>query len=303
MLAKGTYGYCTYLLGGRPAEIDRPGVHVRSSPHPARMPGGKLAGMGERTSYTPGTFSWTDLTTTDQDAAKAFYGELFGWEAIDNPVGDGVVYSMMQIDGKDVAAISPQNQQQREMGAPPAWNSYITVESADETLEKAKQLGGSVHAPAFDVMDVGRMGVVQDPQGAYFLAWQAKTHVGAALVNAPGALSWNELATTDPEASAAFYAELFGWTAEPFEGSAMPYWTIANKDGHTNGGIRPAMEQEPTYWLVYFGSADIDADVAKVSELGGSQIVEPMDIGVGKIGVAQDPQGAVFALYAGQFEP
>ena len=74
--------------------------------------------MGERTAYTPGTFSWTDLTTTDQDGAKAFYTELFGWEADDNPVGEGMVYSMMIVGGKPVAAISPQPQQQREMGAP-----------------------------------------------------------------------------------------------------------------------------------------------------------------------------------------
>ena len=87
--------------------------------------------MGERTQYAPGTFSWTDLTTTDQDAAKAFYGSLFGWEADDRPVGDDMVYSIMRIDGKDVAAISPQPEMQRDAGAPPAWNSYVTVESAD----------------------------------------------------------------------------------------------------------------------------------------------------------------------------
>src|SRR5947209_5706284 len=62
--------------------------------------GGRVAAVSERTKYTPGTFSWTDLTTTDQDAAKTFYSGLFGWEAQDNPVGDGVVYSMMMLDGK-----------------------------------------------------------------------------------------------------------------------------------------------------------------------------------------------------------
>ncbi len=259
--------------------------------------------MGERTKYTPGTFSWTDLTTTDQEAAKAFYCELFGWEATDNPVGEGVVYSMMRLDGKEVAAISPQPEQQRDAGAPPAWNSYITVESADQALERAKQLGATVHAPAFDVFDFGRMGVVQDPQGAFFLVWEPKSHIGASLVNAPGALSWNELATPDMDASASFYTELLEWTATPLEGSQMPYMVIKNKDGWNNGGIRPAMGPEPPYWLVYFGTDDIEASSAKVSELGGSQIMGPMEIGPGKFAIAQDPQGAVFALYAGAFEP
>jgi uncharacterized protein len=259
--------------------------------------------MGERTDYTPGTFSWTDLATTDQDAAKAFYTALFGWESQDNPVGDGVVYSMMLIDGKPVGAISPQPQQQREAGVPPAWNSYITVESADQATEHAKQLGGTVHAPAFDVLDVGRMAVVQDPGQAYFMVWEPKAMIGAALVNAPGALSWNELATTDMDTAAGFYAELFGWSTEAMEGSEMPYLVIQNRDGHSNGGIRPVMPPDvPPHWLVYFGSADVASDLSRVSDLGGTQLMGPMPIGPGTIGVVQDPQGAVFALYGGHFD-
>jgi predicted enzyme related to lactoylglutathione lyase len=257
--------------------------------------------MGERPKYTSGTFSWTDLTTTDQEAAKAFYGDLFGWELIDNPVGDGMVYTIARIGGKDVAAISPQPEQQRDAGAPPAWNTYITVDSADQALERAKALGGTVHAPAFDVMDLGRMGVVQDPQGAFFLAWEPKTNIGAQLVNAPGAMSWNELATPDLDASARFYSELFGWTFEEVEGTGMPYRMIKNADGNTNGGMRPAAESEPPYWLVYFGTDDIDAAVARAAEHGGTVLMGPMDIGMGKIAAVQDPQGAVFALFAGEF--
>jgi uncharacterized protein len=259
--------------------------------------------MGERTDYTPGTFCWTDLTTTDQAAAKAFYGDVFGWEPVDFPVGDDVVYSMMRIDGKDVAAISPQPEQQRDAGVPPAWNSYIAVDSADEALDRAKQLGADVHAPAFDVMDAGRMGVVQDPQGAFFLVWQAKDHPGAGLVNTSGALSWNELASPDMDASAAFYGELFGWSVEPIEGE-MPYLTVLNREGWNNGGIRPVMPPgTPPHWLVYFGSDDVAGAIREITERGGDQLVGPMDIGAGEIAVAQDPQGAVFALFAGAFQP
>jgi uncharacterized protein len=258
--------------------------------------------MSERTKYTPGAFSWTDLTTTDQDAAKQFYSRLFGWTAIDNPIGENMVYSMMQIDGKDVGAISPQPQQQRDAGVPPVWNSYVTVESADDAADRAQKLGATVHAPAFDVFDAGRMAVIQDPQGAFFEVWEPKQHIGSSLVNAPGALTWNELASTDPDASAEFYGELFGWKVEPFEGMQMTYLGIQNSDGHSNGGIRSAMENEPSYWLVYFGTADIDADTGRAGELGGTTLVPPTDIGVGKIAVLQDPQGAVFALYAGRFD-
>src|SRR5271154_259513 len=259
--------------------------------------------MGERTKYVAGAFCWADLTTTDQEAAKAFYGGLFGWQAEDMPVDDGAFYSMMSVDGKTVAAIAPQPQQQRDAGAPPLWNSYISVEDADAAVERAKELGGSAHAPAFDVMEAGRMGVIQDPQGAYFMVWQPRGNIGAALVNAPGALVWNELQSPDPDASASFYGELFGWKSQQAPGMQETYLSIKNGDAN-NGGIRelnpPGM---PPNWLVYFGAEDIDVALARVQELGGAKIAGPIDIEIAKIAVAQDSQGAVFALYAGALEP
>ncbi|HEV3230510.1 MAG TPA: VOC family protein [Solirubrobacteraceae bacterium] len=259
--------------------------------------------MGERTQYSPGQFCWTDLTTTDQNAAKRFYSGLFGWEAEDVPVGEGFFYSMQRLGGKDVAAISPQPQQQRDAGAPPAWNSYVSVQSADAAVNRAKELGATVHAPAFDVMEAGRMGVIQDPQGAYFAVWEPRQQFGAALVNGPGALSWNELASPDLDASAAFYSGLFGWTISPFEGSPQRYLIIRNGDA-TNGGMRELDPSGmPPHWLVYFGTEDIDTGLAKVEELGGTRMAGPIDIGMAKIGIVADPQGAIFALYAGQFEP
>jgi uncharacterized protein len=259
--------------------------------------------MGERTSYTPGTFCWADLSTTDPDAAKEFYTGLFGWEVNDLPAGDDQVYSMMMVDGKSVTAIAAQPKQQRDAGVPPMWNSYIAVESADRAAERARELGANVHAPAFDVMDAGRMAVIQDPQGAFFMPWEAKQTIGAQLVNGPGLLSWNELASPDVDGSAEFYSELFEWKTEPFEGMQMPYITIQTKDGHGNGGIRPVMPPDaPPHWYVYFGADDAAATLERATELGGSALVEATDIGIGQIAVIQDPQGAVFALFAGRFE-
>jgi len=258
--------------------------------------------MGERTSYTAGTFSWVDLSTTDQPGAKQFYSELFGWTSTDNPIGDGIVYSMMHKDGKDVAAISPQPQQQAEAGVPPMWNNYVTVASADQAATRAAELGANVHAPPFDVMEVGRMAVIQDPQGAFFQVWEPKAHIGASLVNAPGSLSWNELASPDLDGTKSFYSALFGWAFEAMEGSPIPYTIIKNGD-RSNGGVRPpAPGEPPAYWLVYFGCEDTDATLAKVAELGGKKLAGPYEMGPGKIAIAIDPQGAVFALYSGHFD-
>jgi predicted enzyme related to lactoylglutathione lyase len=151
------------------------------------------------------------------------------------------------------------------------------------------------------VFDSGRMGVVQDPQGAHFAVWQAGSNIGAQLVNAHGALSWDELYTPDIEASARFYGELFGWTTQQMEGMEMPYLVIQTEAGRGNDGIT-TMEGVPPNWLVYFGTNDIDRSVAQVGELGGSTQMGPLDIGVGTIAVVSDPQGATFALFAGRFE-
>jgi predicted enzyme related to lactoylglutathione lyase len=259
--------------------------------------------MGERTQYTPGTFCWTDLTTPDQEASKAFYSELFGWEAEDMPVGDGASYSMMRVGGKDVAAIAPQQPQQREAGIPPTWNSYVSVESADAAAQRAGQLGATVHMPPFDVLEAGRMAVIQDPQGAIFFVWEAHQHFGAALVNQPGALVWNELSSPDIDGSIAFYSGLFGWTIEPAPNTPEPYFGIKNGDAN-NGGIRELTQPNtPPHWLVYFGCEDIDSALAKVEELGGSKMVGPMDIQIAQIAIVHDPQGGMFALYDGQYQP
>jgi predicted enzyme related to lactoylglutathione lyase len=145
------------------------------------------------------------------------------------------------------------------------------------------------------------MAVIQDPQGAFFIVWEPKTHIGAGLVNAPGALCWNELASPDLDASPGFYGELFGWQVEPIQGGPMRYLTIKNGDA-SNGGMRETQPQEPPNWLVYFAVPDVDATLAKVNELGGSTLAGPFEMATGKIAVVRDPQGAVFALYAGQLE-
>jgi predicted enzyme related to lactoylglutathione lyase len=259
--------------------------------------------MPQRTNYTTGTFSWIDLTTPDQEASKRFYGELLGWSFEDLPVGEGGYYTMAVVDGQHVAAIAPQPDQQRDAGVPALWNSYITVDSADAASDRATSLGGTAHTTAFDVMDAGRMAVLQDPHGAYFMVWEPRQNPGAGIVNAPGALTWNELTTPDLDASEDFYGGLFGWTTEIASGP-MEYRVIKTAAGRNNGGMRPPMPPEtPPFWLVYLGTADITAAAAKVTELGGKVLAPPMVIeGMGELAVAADSLGGVFALYAGNFE-
>ena len=260
--------------------------------------------MGERTSHTPGTFSWVDLSTSDPVDAKRFYGGLFGWTFDDLPVGDGIVYTMCRVDGKSVCAISGQAEQERSQGIPPHWNNYVTVEDVDASTAKAKELGANVIVEPFDVMDVGRMSVIADPTGAVLSLWEARTSIGAELVNVPGALTWNELATNDVERAKEFYGGLLGWRLEDMEGGGMTYTMIHNGD-RPNGGIRPQSELEagvPPNWLAYFAAERVDDSIAKAGELGGRVLVEPVTVPAGRFAAIGDPQGAVFAVFEGDFD-
>ncbi|HMQ52522.1 MAG TPA: VOC family protein [Anaerolineae bacterium] len=249
-------------------------------------------------SYSPGTFCWTDLTTPDPAGAKAFYTQLFGWEAVDLPVGPDMVYTTMNLEGKNVAALFQMDPEQQAQGVPPHWISYVSVANAAESAARAKALGGTVMVDAFDVMEEGRMAVIQDPTGGILSLWEPKRHIGARIVNEPGTLSWNELATRDTEKAKAFYTQLFGWNTQVQEMPTMTYTTFLN-NGRMNAGML-AMTEEwgdmPPHWMVYFAVADCDASAEKVTALGGQVHVPPTDIPVGRFAVVGDPQGAVFTI-------
>lgn len=251
--------------------------------------------MPEVTSYAQGTPNWVDLQTTDQDAAKSFYAALFGWTFDDYPMPEGGAYSMAKLGGHDVAAISGQSPEMVAAGAPPMWNTYLAVDSADEAAAKVEAAGGKLAMGPFDVMEAGRMAFVMDPSGAAVALWQAKDHVGAALVNEPGTVIWNELVSTDSSA-ARFYEQVVGLTTSDTEMGGDSYTMFQVQDRPVGGTTAPQMPGVPNHWHVYFAVADADAAVAQATEHGGSVLTDPFDSPVGRMATIRDPQGAVFSI-------
>jgi predicted enzyme related to lactoylglutathione lyase len=246
--------------------------------------------------YAPGTFCWADLGTPDATAAKQFYTALFGWTSEDRPMGPGAFYTMLTLDGRAVAALYPQDP--APAGGSPHWLSYISVASANDAARRAKELGGTVLLDAFDVLDVGRMALVQDGPGAVVALWQPRRHAGAGVVGETSAMCWNELATTDPGRAEAFYTGMFGWSAGSRTMGSTRYTTFT-QDGASRGGmlaIDPSCPVPP-HWLVYFAVSDCDGQAALVQSLGGAVRVPPSDVPeVGRFAVVADPQGATFAV-------
>jgi len=256
--------------------------------------------MTTTTTHAPGTFCWLDLAAHDPAAAKRFYTQLFGWQAVDNQYGPGAddVYTMYRLDGRDTAASYGMDPNQKEMGIASAWLCYVAVESADAGAAKARELGGTVMAEPFDVMDVGRMALVEDPTGALFALWQAASHAGVGVRDEPGSVGWIELATKDTGKAGDFYMRLFGWTGQTMN-TGMDY-TVFHASGAMVGGmyaIKPEMEGMPPGWMPYFVAADVDASVERTKELGGTLLHGPFEVpGVGRMALIQDPQGAMFYL-------
>ena len=248
--------------------------------------------------YAPGTFCWADLGTHDAPAAARFYTALFGWTAEDRPMGPEAFYTMFQLGGRPVAALYPQ--EAAHQGAP-HWLSYVSVASANDMAARTKTLGGTVLMEPFDVLDVGRMTMVQDPTGAVLALWEPRRHAGAGVIGEAGSMCWNELATTDTTRAGAFFQSLLGWSVESRPMSGVTYTTFT-EDGATRGGmmtIAPSWGGVPPHWLVYFAVRDCDGTTALTQSLGGSVRVPPTDIpGVGRFAALADPQGAVFAVIA-----
>ena len=257
--------------------------------------------MVSMTSYAHGVPSWTDLATPDPEAAKAFYRGLFGWthddQDTDQPDRD---YTMFAKGDAAAAGMMKLSDEMAAQGMPPVWTTYISVDDLDAAAAKVGPAGGAVMQPPMDVMDAGRMAVVADPAGAVFCLWEAREHIGAEVVNEAGAMSWNELLSTDLAGVLPFYAEVLGWRSET---APMPNgeYTVLHVEGGNpqgiGGAMPPPMPGMPSLWGVYFMVDDAAATVARAIELGGSAVMDATPFpGVGVLATIADPQGAMFSI-------
>jgi uncharacterized protein len=252
--------------------------------------------MGTRTEYEPGTFSYAELSTSDQEGAKSFYGRLFGWDYEDVPLPEeagGGVYTLCKVEGDTAAAIFGS-----DGPLPPHWNNYVTVESAADAQAKASELGGDVMMEVMDVMGLGRMAALADPTGGAFMVWEPHGNIGAERVNEPGCLTWNELHTPDPDTALEFYRGLFGWSTEDMNTGGGPRYVVVRVGDRSNGGVMNTQEGEPPNWVPYFVVEDRDAAAEAAGEQGGTELMR-MEMPMGRIAFLQDPAGAVFAVWEG----
>jgi uncharacterized protein len=249
------------------------------------------------TAPTPGVPNWVDLGTADLDGAKRFYTELFGWSA--HVSGDEYGgYTVFNLNGRPAAGAGPLF----GAGQPTAWSTYIATADSDTIAARVTAAGGQVLVPPFDVMEQGRMAAFLDSAGAPFSVWEAGTMPGAEVFDVPGALTWNELTTRDPDGAIGFYGHVFGWTARDSSTAGVPYllWEFR---GHTIGGLQPMLgsgwpQDMPSHWMIYFAVADCDGTAGHARDLGGRVLRPPTPTPLGRSAVLADPQGGTFSVLA-----
>jgi predicted enzyme related to lactoylglutathione lyase len=261
--------------------------------------------MPRRESYTQGTPNWVDLRTSDVEAAKAFYGSLFGWtfDEEDGPDGERVTIARKSAGAVEgiVAAIAPLSSP--DTSPPAQWNTYFAVDNVHTALARTITGGGAVVQAPVEIGDAGVLAVVDDSNGASLGLWQARGRIGATLVNEPGAVIWNELTADDLESTLVFYDHVFGLTGEITDPGSGPYVTFKANGDPVAGACPRGGAGAPSHWHVYFAVDDAARAAARTVELGGDVLAGPLATAIGPMAALRDPLGAMFSVFEVPVDP
>ncbi len=252
--------------------------------------------MPRRDSAPLGAPCWIDLFTSDAEAARSFYGDLFGWTSVVGGEEYGG-YISFERDGTMVAGAMTND---GSSGAPDAWTVYLATADAQATVDAAAAHGGQLVMGPMEVPEMGHMAVLTEPGGAAFGIWQPTGHQGFGVLAEPGSPGWFELHTRSYKESVAFHEEVFGWdTHVASDTEDFRYTTMGEEEAALAGIMDDTVmgpDGPPAYWATYFQVADTDAALARIVELGGAKVMGPDDTPYGRLAVAADPTGARFHL-------
>ncbi|WP_239642896.1 VOC family protein [Nocardiopsis alkaliphila] len=279
----------------------------------------KEGGMSEngQARYPTGAPCWAELTTADPRRSAAFYGELLGWRYEETTPGPYLTAHIPGHEG-DVAGLGTLT------STPPTtarWTTYMRVEEADAAAERVRSAGGAVLDEPTDTEGLARTALCADPTGAVFGLWEARGNGGAHLLGTPGAWNFSNLTTSDPEAAATFYGEVFGWRTQETElgeEDEESLWVClpgygrflqelgGRTDRDLSDGVArvfavPAETLADTVpqWSVDFAVTDVEAVLSRVAQLGGTVVTPLADRGGRRFGAFQDPEGTVMAVSEG----
>lgn len=241
------------------------------------------------TSSKDDVFAWHDLASTRSfEDVQSFYGSLFEWDFVQI---DSAYSVIIDPTGQPVGAVihtAKTNPQQKSS----VWISSIQVKDVVGTVQTIEDTGGKILKAPVLVPDRGIIALFEDPQGA--IVQLVETYLAdQTALNSPWV--WNELLTTEPETSAAWYANIFDFEVE-FVKDAKRY-VLSKGDEKVASVSKNPFEDERNQWIPVLSVQDLDALVEKVAAKGGNIILPPTkDFSSGQIALILDPGGAPLAL-------
>ena len=244
---------------------------------------------------------WSELMTSDMNAAASFYKTVVGWTT-EPFAGAGQPYTAFNRGGG--VSVGGVMNTPDDVKAPPFWAMYIAVPKLEDAVSHITRLGGKTHTDVISIPGVGRMRMMMDPQGAaFYIIEPASSERRPETAPEIGEASWYELMTTDMTAAMKFYQEVFGWQpTESMDLGEMGKYQMFNRPHGMIGGMmnKPAeMANVPPNWVIYFRVPDVDAAAQRITAGGGKIVNGPMDVPSGdRVVIASDPQGAAFGLHA-----
>ncbi|MDO5627214.1 MAG: VOC family protein [Mobilicoccus sp.] len=251
-----------------------------------------------------GAPAWVDLSTSDPEGARTFYGDLFGWTITDQGeeyghyhlihAGDALVGGLMST----VGMTCPEGGE-----VPTSWDVYLQTSDIEATTAAARSAGAKVIVEPMPVGPRGSMAVVVDPAGAAVGLWQPGEVGGMDLPLRPGTAVWFECMTLDFDAAEPFYRDVMSWDVSRMDADWKYSTHGAEETAYAGLGDARGVFADgvPSHWRVYLATDDLTRDLARMDELGAEIVDGPVDSPYGPLATIRDPQGATFQLLQPSF--
>lgn len=253
--------------------------------------------------HNPGQVIWHDLATRDLAAAKAFYGELFGW-TFEQLTTEGRQYTVVYLDGSPIGGMFAFSTKDTDKSS----GEWLVSLSAADVKADAQQFvtaGGEVLEPMREVPERGTAAFVRDPQQAVLILTRSSTGDPEEGEVPFGGWLWNELWTHDATAALFLYEQVFGYESKQVDTGGERDYYLLGKDDIPMGGILEIQDKEVRpHWVPFVRVEDVKASVTRAVEIGGSVLIEP-DAGIrdGKVALLLGPGGEPLVLQEFAFEP
>lgn len=246
-----------------------------------------------------GRFGWYDLMTTDPEVARSFYGELFGWSAQVQDLGEAGSYTLWSGSQGPIGGMV---QLEADVTLSSHWMSYIEVADLEHAMRESVAHGGTICQSPVRIEGIGHFAIVTDPDGTAVSLLQRNNNAAPRTVfsGAEGHVCWAELITDNVEAMRTFYSRVVGWTFHTQDMGDAGTYHVAQRGEAADGGFHqtPPPAQASACWIPYISVADVDASSARAQELGANLIAAPFDVPqIGRCALLADPTGAIVALH------